>query len=62
MTEQITFFSYVNYLDIAAIVISSILAVLYLYRKIYFTKQGNLFLALAIVNIFMAVVQSATGL
>ncbi|MBE5857315.1 MAG: EAL domain-containing protein [Lachnospiraceae bacterium] len=55
MTEQITFFSYVNYLDIAAIVISSILAVLYLYRKIYFTKQGNLFLALAIVNIFMAV-------
>ena len=55
MADQINFFSYINYLDIAAIVISSIMAILYLYRKIYFTRQGNLFLALAIVNIFMAV-------
>ena len=54
MAEQIGLFSSVNYLDIAAVVISTMLATLYLYRKIYFTKQGNLFLALAIVNIFMA--------
>ena len=54
MKESIAFFSPTNYLDIAAAITSLVLMILYLYRRVFFTKQGNIFLAMTISNIVMA--------
>ena len=55
MKESIAFFSPTNYLDIAAALTSLVLMILYLYRRVFFTKQGNIFLAMTISNIVMAI-------
>lgn len=43
-----------NYLDLAATIISILLIVIYLYRRVYFTRQGRIFFIMAVLNIAVA--------